>query len=241
MATTPLLIVGAPRSGTTLLTAMIGRHSAAAMLNENYERALDDVLSKPVVGNKLCIPNHIELETKKPRWVRFFGSWLHHALYRRGYFRYRPEASLSIQDYLTFYPNLKLIGIIRDGNAVVSSIMRRGQQPQAVAEHRWRRSIEILTQLADTQSERLFLLSFDQLVTKPDATMRTVADFLDLPFEPGMLEGYASTPNYSNAKIDPNKATRRTNTDLDLEAKYPRTYEQFETLRAHCRTRIPSA
>lgn len=197
-----------PRSASPLLTAMIGRHSDTALLNENYERAFDDVLGKAVVGTKVCIPNHIELATPKPRWARFFGSWLHHTLYQRGSFQYRPEGPSSIQAYLSFYPRLKLIGILRADSAVVSSIMHRGGQPRSVAEYRWRRFVAILTQLVETQSDRLLLVTFEQLITEPDLVMRSVADFLELPFETAMLKGYASTPNYDNTHIDPSKAAR---------------------------------
>lgn len=241
MANTHLLVLGAPRSGTTLLTAMIGRHPSAAMLNENYGHAIGDILSKPVVGNKLCIPNHIELRKRKPRWVRFFGSWLHHRLYDRGYFRYRPEVDVSIEDYLDMYPDLKVIGILRDGNAVASSIMRRGEQPQDVAVYRWRRSIEILTTLSDRLEDNLFLLSFDQLVTEPEPTLRAIARFIGLPFDPAMLEGYKDTPNYSNRKIDPDKAQQRERIALNLEESEPETYAQYTALLARCPASAPHA
>ena len=234
MANTHLLVLGAPRSGTTLLTAMIGRHPSAAMLNENYGWAIGDILSKPVVGNKLCIPNHIELRQRKPRWVRFFGAWLHHRLYDRGYFRYRPEVDVSIEDYLKLYPDLKVIGILRDGNAVVSSIMRRGEQPRDVAVYRWRRSIEILTALTDRLEDNLFLLSFDQLVTEPEATLKAIARFLGVSFDPVMLEGYKDTPNYSNRKIDPDKAQRSDRVELDLEANHPEACDRYEALLTQC-------
>jgi hypothetical protein len=238
MAKTHLLVLGAPRSGTTLLTAMIGRHPSAAMLNENYGWAIGDVLSKPVVGNKLCIPNHIELRQRKPRWVRFFGSWLHHRLYERGYFHYRPEVDVSIEDYLEMYPDLKVIGILRDGNAVISSIMRRGEQPQDVAVYRWRRCVDILTALSDRLGDRLFLVSFDQLVTEPEATLEAIAPFIGVSFDPVMLEGYKDTPNYSNRKIDPDKAQQRKRVDLDLEANYPETCDRYEALLAQCAASI---
>ncbi len=232
MPRTYILILGAPRSGTTLLTAMIGSHDEVAMLNEDYGRAMDDILAKPMVGNKLCIPNHIELTRKKPYWTRRFGPWLHYHLYRRGYFRYRPEASLSIEDYLTSYSPLKIIGIIRNGNAIISSIMKRGEQPYEVAAYRWRRSVEILHELHTHQAAELLLLSFEQLVREPEQTVEHISDYLELSYDPKMLQGYAHTPEYSNRQIDPDRAMRaeREGIDFGLAEHYPEAYARYEQL-----------
>lgn len=231
--TTTLLVLGAPRSGTTLLTAMIGCHSDVAMLNEEFGAGINSVLSKPVVGNKLCIPNQIELTKRKPKWARLFGPSVHRHLYRAGFFRYRPESALSIEDYIERYAPLKVIGILRDGNAVLSSIMRRGEQPLAVAAHRWRRAVEILDTLAHRPDCDLLLLTFEALVGDPEGTMRRVAAHLGLPYEPKMLDGYAHTPLYSNSSIDPERATkpRSQPLDFDVAAEYPEAMATYERLR----------
>jgi len=83
---TNLLVVGAPRSGTTLLAAMIGRHSEVAMLSEHLGFAVKDVISKPIAGNKLCIPNHIEIHEKRSRWINLLSPQLFHSLHRYRYF-----------------------------------------------------------------------------------------------------------------------------------------------------------
>lgn len=215
---------------------MIGRHDDVAMLNEHFGHAIRELLSKPVVGNKLCIPNHIEMVEKRPRWLQFFGGkFLFDRLYHHGYFRYRPEALLSIEDYLRMKP-LKIVGIIRDGNAVVSSIARRGKQPLEVATYRWRRSIEILSELQARHDEKLLLLSFERLVSEPEEAMQAVAAHLGIPYQPKMLEGYAHTPNYSNKRIDASKAaeTKKAELDFDIEQSQPDVYQKYSRLLSHC-------
>lgn len=201
----PLLILGAPRSGTTLLAAMIGRHPDVAVLSENLGMAMRKVVGKRVAGNKLCIPNHIEMRETRPWWVGALGWRGHQVLYRRGFFRYRPEAPVSIEDYLAL-EGLRLVGILRDGRAVVSSIMKRGKQPAAVARHRWARATEILETLQARCGEHLLLLRFEQLVTEPNVVMRAVSAHLRLDYQERMLEGYAYTPIYESKGIDPEKA-----------------------------------
>ncbi len=232
MPKTYLLILGAPRSGTTLLTAMIGRHNDVAMLNEDFGDAIDKIISKPIVGNKLCIPNQIELDRKKPAWARLLGPAAHDRLYRHGYFTRRPEAARSINEYLSTKSPLKVIGILRDGNAVISSIVRRGEQTEDTATYRWRRSLEILHTLSQRTDVDLLLLRFEQLVQAPEETMHRVADFLDRPFQSQMLEGYAFTPIYSNQGIDPERASRHKAeaTDFALADRFPASVALYDAL-----------
>lgn len=235
MSKTYLLILGAPRSGTTLLTAMIGRHNDVAMLNEEFGDAIDKIVSKPIVGNKLCIPNQIELDRKKPSWARLLGPAFHDRLYRRGYFARRPEAARSINEYVATKTPLKIIGILRDGNAVISSIVRRGEQTEATATYRWRRSIDILHALSQREDVDLLLLTFEQLVRTPEETMKRVAAFLERPFQPQMLEGYAFTPIYSNNGIDPERAARNRSDGVDyaLADRFPETMALYDALVGH--------
>jgi hypothetical protein len=232
MPKTYLLILGAPRSGTTLLTAMIGCHTDVAMLNEELGDGIQSVLSKPIVGNKLCIPNQIELEARKPTWARLFGPSVHQRLYQTGFFRYQPESSLSIEDYTERYKPLKMIGILRDGNAVLSSIQRRGKQSLAVAAHRWRRAVEILHALNERPDCDLLLLTFEDLVTDPEGTMRRVAAHLGMSFQEQMLEGYAHTPIYSNRTIDSGRAMELSTEALDFNvaSTFPETFETYQRL-----------
>jgi hypothetical protein len=232
MSKTYLLILGAPRSGTTLLTAMIGRHNDVAMLNEEFGDAIDKIISKPVVGNKLCIPNQIELEQKKPAWARLLGPAVHDRLYRSGYFTQRPEATRSINEYLSTKTPIKVIGILRDGNAVISSIVRRGEQTEETATYRWRRSLDILDSLSQRTDVDLLLLTFEQLVQTPEETMKRVSEFLGVAFQPQMLEGYAFTPIYSNKGIDPDRASRHKTEEVDyaLSDRFPETIALYDTL-----------
>lgn len=232
MSQTTLLILGAPRSGTTLLTAMIGRHHDVAMLNEEFGDAVSKLLSKPIVGNKLCIPNQIELDRKKPAWARLFGPFLHDRLYRHGYFKRHPEAARSIDEYLETNTPIKVIGILRDGNAIISSVMRRGEQTFETAAYRWRRSIEIFDTLSQRLGPDVLLVTFEDLVQAPEDTMRQVANFLEIPFQQQMLEGYAYTPIYSNKGIDPERATqhKQNGTDHGLSERFPETLERYDAL-----------
>jgi len=67
------LVIDPPRSRTTLLAAMLGCHTEIGILNEDVSGEwLRRILGKRVAGNKLCVPNQIQLKPKHPLAVRFF-------------------------------------------------------------------------------------------------------------------------------------------------------------------------
>ena len=228
MDTTHLLVLGAPRSGTTLLTACVGRHGEVAMLNEDFGGATRKLVGKRVVGNKLCVPNQIEWERRGRAWLR--------PLQRRGLFQSVPESVYSVQDYLA-WDDARVIGIVREGEAVVSSIMRRGQQPFRVAAYRWSRALEVLETVHERRPDRTLLVSYEGFVGAPEATLRRVADHVGLPFDERMLEGYAYTPIYRGSSGIEAQRARRSSPGLDLERRRPDAYARYRRLLDLCTPR----
>ncbi len=218
-----LLIIGSPRSGTTLLNAMIGSHPDVAMLNEDFGHAVFNIIATPMVGNKLCVPNQIEMSET--------GSYVQRQLQKRNLFQYRPQADLSIEDYID--RGAKIIATVRHPDPVINSIEKRGKKDRKLATYRWVRAIDIIDELQRTMGERLLLVGFPNLVLSPEKVMRRVSEFLSLPFDDAMLEGYAHTPIYSNKGIDSSKAS-----ELDLEISsevltaHPTSVEKYRSLLA---------
>ena len=226
---TKLLVLGAPRSGTSLLASMVGCHPDVGMLHENLGFAIRDIVAKRVVGNKLCVPNQIGLERRRGKWVNLLSPHFFHYLHKLGYFDRRPEGRFSIEDYMELHP-LKVIGIVRDGDQAVSSMMRRGGISQELGVYRWSRSIEILSYLKNDLGPRFHLVLFEGLVGKPQSTMQRISSFLDLPYHCDMLEGYAHTPNYDADKIDATKSRKGTPDGINISETAPDVYRRYERL-----------
>jgi hypothetical protein len=218
-----LLILGAPRSGTTLLATMISRHTDIAIMNEDKGWGMRQILGKRVVGNKRCVPNQIEL--KKPSWLHF------RFLKTIGLAKEYQSSEFSIEDYLTL-PNIKLIAIIRAGNDVVSSVMGRSEKNFRVAAYRWCRSIEIIYELANRYPEIVLVMSFEHLLFHPRENMERVAAFLNVEYQDRMLEGPQYNPWYPEAGMNHEKADRskREKIDFKLPERFPATYRQYEEL-----------
>jgi hypothetical protein len=228
-----VLLIGAPRSGTTLLGTMIGSHSDVGMVNEDVDiRALGRVLGRRLTGVKLCVPNQIRLEKKS-----YFGSQM---LKKCGLISESPKSYFSITEYLS-NPNLKVIGIIRDGNDSVHSMMVRGKAKFKKAVRRWGEAIETIYTIKNRWPDRILVVSFENLVLDPSVTIHRVCDFLGLAFEDRMLEGHKLNPYYPEPHLDPDKVYRhdREQFDLHLERFVPLAFKHHQELVKSARDAAP--
>jgi len=236
---THLLIVGSPRSGTTLLSAMLGCHPEIALLNEDLYGGSLTILSKKVRGVKLCMPNQIELEQSE--WMRledFIISSLQKVLrpiriqlgLRSPIIRGK-KSKLSIRDYQKSTEKLFILGIIRNPHDSINSIMKRGGQSKGTAERRWQRIIDVLHRLSmeDEKSEddTLLIVDFDKLVNDPVGIMKQLLPFFECEFNEDVLQGYKHTPQYKgSAIINAGKASK----GIDHALTHP-VLQSNETLR----------
>lgn len=216
-----LLILGTPRSGTTLLTAMIGCHPSVAMLSEDFTGAVRKLVGKPVVGNKLCVPNQIDLFNRNRRLIGLLS--------RRGIPLHHIPSKLSINDYIRKF-DARMIMTLRDPNAVVSSIIRRGENPLDVAVQRWADGIRILYKLKSDHPERVLIIRFNDLVSSTEHALRSACNHLGIVFYNQMMDGYIYTPIYNNNEIDASKAHIEIY-NYDLQIRDPDAYEKYRRLR----------
>lgn len=238
---THVLILGCPRSGTSLLASMLACHPDVAMLNEDLGGGSFFLLSKSVRGNKLTVPNEIDLE----------HSLIRNALSELVYFTRRllrpiskriglPIPALNrrsvvgIRDY-ELLPNLHILGVIRDPQDVIPSMMQRGSQSGRTAEFRWRRSVEILHQLwlERAAEDSITMIHFDRLVKDPEDVMRLVFSRLQCEFSDVVLGGYRHTSFYpGHTGIENDKAGERGDDLFEHFAfdNNPALRETFKTL-----------
>ena len=186
-----VLVLGCPRSGTTLLAAMLSTHTQIALTSEVDLRFANRILSKRFVGTKLTVPVQIEL-TRKATRVEYVLGRLPGLFRLRRLFR-RPVRTVSIQDYLEDRPIV--IGIVRDPEATIASNERRGGTSRSEAERRWVVSLNALSWLRRNYS-RSYVVRYEDLLSAPETTLRGLLTWMGLQFEPAILDGYAHTPQY---------------------------------------------
>lgn len=220
-----LLIIGSPRSGTTLFASMISAHSNVAMLIEDKFFAVKKLTGKKVLANKLCIPHQIELSRRSNYFSRLFK--------KLGMSKNYTASGYNIKDYMHL-PDSKILAIIRNGDDVISSIMSRGKKARRIAMHRWEKAIEIIYQLKKENTEKIDVVSYEALLKQPEQILRQVSDFLDIEFESQMLEGYKYNILYPDrTRIDASKAAKPDSNNYKYNF-HPEVINKYNYLKENC-------
>ncbi len=222
-----LLIIGAPRSGTTLLATIISRHTEIGVLNEDKGWALRRLLGKAIVGNKRCIPNQIEIKKRNRFHIRLWK--------RLGLAKEYPTSQFSIEEYLTL-PHIQVIALIRDGNDAILSGMRRGKKNFRGAAYRWCRAVEIIHEIKSRYPEQVLVVSFEDLVLRPTQNIKRIARFLKVEYQERMLEGPVYNPWYPESGMNENKVNRSKKEQIDFKIpeRFPAAERQYRELLRLC-------
>lgn len=180
----PIIIGGCARSGTTLLTAVLGAHpsiytfpkemrvfnrwnSSAEAANPPAPRRIDK-LYRYLLFNR--IPR------SKRRWAEKSATNV----------RYFPEL-------LAYYgQHLKLINIVRDGRDVMTSYHPVKPNTFYVEPPRWIRDIK--AGLEFDGHPQVFRIRYEDLALDFEATVRNLMEFLEGEFHPNLMEYHRHTP-----------------------------------------------
>lgn len=215
VAQTNLLVLGAARSGTTLLATMLASHSQVCVLFEDLWGGAGRIIAKRYKGVKLCVPNQIEFQH---RW-----SILDLVLARIPKLNSMPPlfkaatSKYSIADYL-LNEELKIVAIIRDCESVTSSMLTRTKRTNEAAASEWSRAIEVIHALYTDHNDRMIVVKFNSLVKVPEQTSKALCAFLGVEFEQAMLQAHKHTPIYQTDKIDASKAVTKETVTIDDES-----------------------
>ena len=214
MKINPIFIMGAPRSGTTLLASMIASRDDAIALPEMHyihnlfkEEALYGPLEKKYVIASLkndftflelgIIKSNDEISelvglTFRKTVLRIVEA------YNRKYFQkdYKLWVEHSPHNHKYFYvlkhnfPNAKFVHIIRDGRAVYSSTIEQmwGYKDIITGANSWKESVEDCLSLSLTNPDQVFTLRYEDLTLEPEESIKSLCEFLDIPFSKSMLE-----------------------------------------------------
>lgn len=195
MLARPIFIVGAARSGTTLLRVMLDSHSNIAAGPEfrillNFARI-----------SEFYIPVYKGYGFGRHDWFErvreFHGGFLSDYATGRGKGRWcdkTPAYGFHLDFIRELYPDAQIIHIIRDGRAVVRSHLQRWGSRRAIrAMGEWRDLIEKCRKFGHRWPEQYHELRYEDLVRDPEAELRRLLEFLGEPWEAAVLEPYATT------------------------------------------------
>jgi hypothetical protein len=211
---TPVVVLGVSRSGTTLLKAMLDAHSQLAIPSESYfipqlwdrhgahprrDAFVADLTRLEKIAEWAVDPE--DVRRRLPERPTFAESV--QAIYRiyaesRGKPRFGEKTPLYMQ-YLDVleraFPEARYVHIVRDGRDAALSLLamtRRPRlnlsRPRGVGDFAcaWRREVRAAQRFG--RRHQYLELRYEDLVAEPEARLREVCAFLELEYEPGMLE-----------------------------------------------------
>ncbi len=214
---TPFFIVGAPRSGTTMLSVMLDRHSHITIPPEtNFfseylpslpkdkkptsEQQLDTLLAFHRIADLKITKDEIKAHLQKQKFDNrsIFQALLSAWAQKNNKIRVgekSPKHLFHIQQICDFFPETKIICIVRDGRDVVRSLIN---VPWAEPEnprrfwlfcHEWNESVRAYEREAATQNAHLLHLTFyEDLVLNPEQELRKICCFLGEEYEASLLQ-----------------------------------------------------
>lgn len=202
----PFFIVGCGRSGTTLLRAMLHHHPKIAVPPEAL--SLIDFLRSV---NRLSI-EQARRALVKDYELREWGVPLReadfadcttvveliervHEVYARHHGKrawgHKTPRMVRHADLLAHaFPAAKFVHVVRDPRAVARSFQRSPvhRSNPLYAARRWRRDVEAGRDFAERLPDRAMEVRYEDLVAEPEATLRGISDFLNIAFDPAMLD-----------------------------------------------------
>jgi hypothetical protein len=231
-------IVASPRSGTTLLQAMLNAHPELAVPPEahflvplarlvRHTDGLVDAghLTRLLAGRELfalwALPQEeVESALREARPTTYPEAMRAvYALYarRQGKRRYGDKTPKHVEN-LSFlaeaFPEARFIHLIRDGRDVTSSFLAHRLGPRNAAEGaiRWRRTVAGGRRDGRRLGpERYFEVRYEELVEDPRRHLQAVCGFIDLEFDDAMLSYHRDAE-----RLLPNPRLRSLHTNLSL-------------------------
>ena len=214
----PIFVVGCPRSGTTLVQCILSASSHAFSLPEThfFSQVLPELNALPetrfdrdglrqlrqALEEEADVPPVPELwstldNTSGPRAIDVFVALVE---------RFRPVGGqhlraiektprhvLHLDTLGAVFPDACFVNVVRDPIDVVGSLLSvpfassRSVISQA---QRWTESIAAARSYAQTWSGRVHTVLHERLVREPEETTRDLCRFVDVPYEPRMLEEF---------------------------------------------------
>src|SRR6266436_558019 len=216
------IIVGAPRSGTTLLRLMLDTHPELAIppetgflklaielkgrdhkLRERFIRALTRYPTEAPCWPDFEIPEAV-FRTALTAISPFSIADGYRAFYRLyagrfGKSRWGDKTPLYCMDLPTIrevLPEARFVHIIRDGRAVALSLKRMWFSPSDkigdLARY-WRHCV-LEARRAGAGRPDYLEIRYEDLILNADTTLRQICDFIDLEYDEAMLQYYVRAP-----------------------------------------------
>ncbi|MEO1516114.1 MAG: sulfotransferase [Bacteroidota bacterium] len=209
-------ISGVQRSGTTMLSVMLEKHPDVLMEKRSIAfriiscfKSLYDVLpynlsidSKELLrwlvdnDSKGRLATVIQSDLLQPSGSvnirQLIQSSIDQKLAQEGCLLWgdkSPNIEYFANDIMLLMPKAKFLHIVRDGRAVAYSMSTRSSRNLLLSAQKWADgNVCSLVNQQILGPDRFKIIRYEDLLTQPEKVMRSVCDFLELPFVPEMLQ-----------------------------------------------------
>jgi hypothetical protein len=209
----PIFVVGAPRSGTTLLLEMLNRHPDLWLCEETYflhfvwgrRRRLGDLrdprarrrLVDAYLATKRIRQQGVDLGALAAALMEegssceaFFESLMRFCARAHGKTRFgekTPDHARRSDVLCELFPDCALVHLVRDPRDVVASLLRMPWADRSVLANtrRWQECQRGALRVRERPS--YVRVVFEDLVADPEAVLRRLCEFIGLAFSPAML------------------------------------------------------
>jgi hypothetical protein len=218
MSAPPIFIVGCPRSGTTLLAALFDRHSQVAVPPESHffshfratlsraEKNLEtDAIAQAFVSAKYTRDLGLDARSLATRvgsesvsLPQFFDAAMQEFAAARGktvWAEKTPEHLFFVKDLLNWYPQARIVCIVRDGRDATMSMdaipwtMTSSRGHAAI----WRESAQYSRRWSREYRDSFHTLRFEDLLADPRGVLTETMNHAGLEFEARQLEAAPAT------------------------------------------------
>ena len=186
------MVLGAQRSGTTLVATALAAHPAIALLMEERRGGLFRIAGGKMPAVKLCTPSQVDLDR---RWRAIYQLGRRIGWVARNFDYRMPRSRLSLRD-MAARAELKAVCLIREPSASLAALRRRENRSDRIGRDILRRTYDIFERLTDEPRIEPQILSFDRFVRDPKTQLGRLCDWLDLPFDSAMLDAPRLNPFY---------------------------------------------
>lgn len=200
----PVFVVGFPRSGTTLLASQLMRHGNVAIPPETrfFEEVMPPFnigltthasLVRKFQGNFRCKDLQLDSQILLNRFMDYEASYanlLRVALEMFAVMHGRtlvgektPVHMMYVDTILAWYPEAKIVAIVRDGRDSVLSLLRVPWAHHDLARHcaDWIGRMNHLRRLLKRYPEQMHLVRYEELLRQPDTVLKEVLSFAGIP------------------------------------------------------------
>ena len=229
----PIFVVGMPRSGTTLLSAMLDAHSAIAITPEthfytrcwNAERRVPDsieavwerLVQQPGVQDLQLTAEEMEhlreaaCQSQRPSpsdLLRALGTIYAERNGAQVWGEKTPDHLAHVPAMMRDFPEAAVLCIVRDARDVCLSLRGLPWNEDSLPESAWtwRRYAQKSTRYQTAFPDRYREVRYEDLLARPEATLRELTAWIGCPFEKRMLGFHRQRTGPADTEREPWKA-----------------------------------